>query len=1576
MKKRILALLICMVVIMQGLDVNVAYVKGDAENEDTSILNLVDKCVNAEKQFSNLSMKVNMLRDGNASIKYNMEMNSTYLNRYRNKIEDSVKEGKLKKENFPIRENYQSDDAFQNAVNTYNDEFYQKLSDSDLPEPKLVLVYDKSVYGVPDKDTHIALIDDASKEEIGNCDFTENEQKDIVLTCTFKKLVYNRSSVVVSFSLDYLIKLDLSVGESLAPVWLNDEAIISGQPEVKDNGYVAIDSKYSLKKTAPSSVITPYIDYTIRVKVDDGELNGKTIVDKIPEGLYVESVSNGKNQLARGEYSIVGNEFRYTFPKLEYDSGNLIKDTTLLVRMYILENNYKNLMKDNKFEHEFINEAFLKDLKKNEQLTPIETTKTKMSLVFLEKEGIQEDLFGQRFKWYVRVNSYFSQEVNTYIVDTINSSAHKYDFSSGIEVLKNGKPLEIIKPCEVDKEIAYDELTVKDLNEMTINPDNPDEKRAVYYTYKEESGIEKSVIIIPYNRFLNDRYNFNYYTNINIPEEGNAQFITKEKLKNKVKLMWDYIKIGDGKGINSDFNIELEKVLQAKADIVKKSYNKYNPVSNEISWIIDVNKFETTGGVFDKVEVKDTLDQAIQKFPDELIDGTGSIIATYKKGKEKKSILIPSEGNKVEDKPYYYMNSIAGTTKKTIIIKLGNMSSDEAYQIELKTIITKKEFFMNSNTITFSNLAEVIAENHGVVCGNESRGYAPLSNKLINKYAIKQKFKNTAGVEKEISYDNKRHTTKWRTVINEDAVSLKNAKIVEELPDGSSLDHFSLLTIYKPNGQILYNITSDDGMKFSVDGGNTFIESSKEANGMVLSLPNGGKIKWNEEQGKETPEGKNFRISKNKLNIDFGEELNYKVEYEFYTKYDETYRKEYLVNRTLSEETICTANLTAEFNKEIMGPVTRKATHIIHPVVLKKDGWYNRSEASITWTIHVNQDAVLLDHFIVLDTLKNAFELNKKSIQVFKYEVTPLGEEENLVNVTDDFLEAVRDSEEHKFKLNIPEQYKDVPIVIKFDTDLSDDISIEDATNRASLNREGNQYWRTDSIRPANMETFTMEQFIKLSPLAALFVQKVSNNNQALSGATFKLVAMKEEGSGWTEDEERYSKIRTSKEDGSTVFFNLERDRLYRLEELHAPKGYKRLETTKYLVFSESQKVMKAYPEGTQIIESTVKTCNIKYENESQGSIQFKKLGTDGNKVVGAKFHLVNVLNPDITYEKISDDNGNVEFSKIDAGKYLLKESVAPVGYFPIEDVMITVSVSDEEIWSFDMENKSFVNKDMYGAYVIKDEIDVLASPQPSLIVSEFPKETPSIAPKETPSIAPKETPSIEPKETPSIAPKETPSIAPKVTPSIAPKETPSIEPKETPSIEPKATPSMEPKVTPSVIPKITPGTAEYESEVIVTTIPDATPFVPVKPSEQVKPTKKPTPTKTVKPEPTIKPSNSSTEGYNASNSETSGEGKRRGSSSRDESGENSTCGSSHNNPGKNQSSYNEDGGKGHKDGSGSSLDEVCNTERKNSDNYTNDNTIPKTGDSENHFILYVLLGVLSLSGVIYFGKHALRRKL
>jgi len=165
--------------------------------------------------------------------------------------------------------------------------------------------------------------------------------------------------------------------------------------------------------------------------------------------------------------------------------------------------------------------------------------------------------------------------------------------------------------------------------------------------------------------------------------------------------------------------------------------------------------------------------------------------------------------------------------------------------------------------------------------------------------------------------------------------------------------------------------------------------------------------------------------------------------------------------------------------------------------------------------------------------------------------------------------------------------------------------------------------------------------------LAEILIQKVDQHHAALAGAEFGLF----DGNG----EQVMTAVSDSK--GMVRFVGVQYG-TYTIREVSAPDGYLLNHDEISLTIDDSYANSKT-PMATVV--------------NQQKKIMCIKVDTAGNPLPGVEFSLFNAATMEKTETAISDANGMFVFRHFDYGDWIIRETTAPEGFCPMEDIRLHV---------------------------------------------------------------------------------------------------------------------------------------------------------------------------------------------------------------------------------------------------------------------------------------------------------------
>lgn len=382
--KRFFSALICFVLVFQLLGIDQAFALDEESTPDGSeivvtegTMDLKSYGLDPDDFYSKMLVDMKVTGSKKAELMLDLNLNNAFLTRRMDELEEKINNGEITVEtpDEPNISDFGGDEdnpAYQDAMNKYLIDLYNSYSDTDLPTKEFQITLDGSVFGeiTTAKDVELSFDDAGRKRPIGTYSIEKNSDGNYVLSVKFNKVIYGFSDI---HAVIYCISTFKNVVTEKQNVYLKlipPKKMISVEIKDKEEPVKPVKGTFSISKTAPETVSTPYIDYTIVAKVKDGNLDNTTVVDNIPEGLYVKSAELDGTPLEESDYTIQDGVFEYTFHDSEPTKVYTENQKNLKLRCYLTPENYALYASSSgTFAKNFTNESYLKSVKDNETLT-------------------------------------------------------------------------------------------------------------------------------------------------------------------------------------------------------------------------------------------------------------------------------------------------------------------------------------------------------------------------------------------------------------------------------------------------------------------------------------------------------------------------------------------------------------------------------------------------------------------------------------------------------------------------------------------------------------------------------------------------------------------------------------------------------------------------------------------------------------------------------------------------------------------------------------------------------------------------------------------------------------------------------------------------------------------------------------------------------------------------------------------------------------------------------------------------------------------------------------------------------
>lgn len=1069
---------------------------------------------------------------------------------------------------------------------------------------------------------------------------------------------------------------------------------------------------------------------------DEKTLHGKSIVDAIPEGLSVRTITKQVN----GEAGVIiyeGGESKdenlhLSDGLMQYDiQGEPDKPVTSLVLTidtHLSDALYNEYMASGEEkEWTFSNRAVLRD-EDNKALAigKADDQVIKLGLPFDKNGEALSNFSNKRFKWTLEANSWFSNDgVQLYVVDHIKDieNTHNYvmDEGTGVRIGGGTYKIEMLSDTPLTEEAAekykYENMKSIEMIEALFkmydftpeSSDNP-----VVYQYERSNGTTDAVMLIPLSAHKNQKVEITYWTDVAVDlgdlAAGNQSGEIARKLFNAANIFWRWPKgEGPGAGGTEEFGgAEIQRTHDVKYSIVKKTSGGYNEQKNIMTWNFEVNQF---GADLEDLIITDQLNKSEQSFAamkktgeasyEDIImkpyTGSGSRRTTPGGGAERTvRYVAPDAYENASGDRYTIETNAEGELLK---MSLKPITKDLHYIFSIRTSLTKlnSDTSGNGDTWTVTNQAGFTGTANGTPITTVSKASCPVANTVIRKQAIPFK----EGTPEAYKYNFTDNTVKWRVKVNPYSWEITKPEIVDQLPKGT---RFHKITKVSYDGSEISPVENPNGGNGALyEAGNFTVEFSER------------------EQNSALGDGQYQLLAEFKTNDNSEVQLYKPFEFEFTTYVEEAHRIESFKSDPTGKTAslINPVQLTGTYGGEEF-TAKDKATNKFEPMPLLKKGQYfgpevvdagmggqNPQAWGAKWTLYVNRTKSPMGGAIVTDTINDCMELVPETLKVYTVDLDETGKQESneqLIypsNAPDQTLFTKISADQFVFV--IPDSLAEKTLKFTYTTIMVDNAKADEITNRVNLSYKGNED-TTGDVKADGSLSFDMDSYAHASGMYFTKLNKISANTATgqqfpLQGAAFTIQEMQLTAGGdpglkdsWEEKTDGLTRTRVSGNDGKVSLMFLKPDTLYRITEDTPPAGYEKADFEWYVVpkLLNDNNTYPQKPDNPKEAKYTVEinrgTANyllldiINKPNSAEGSgfLSFKKTGHQGQVLKDVTFTLKDDEGKlkDRTFK--SDENGIVLLDGLDvqAGKvrrYTLVETV-PAGYTGSASLKLKVS--------------------------------------------------------------------------------------------------------------------------------------------------------------------------------------------------------------------------------------------------------------------------------------------------------------
>lgn len=353
-----------------------------------------------------------------------------------------------------------------------------------------------------------------------------------------------------------------------------------------------------------------------------------------------------------------------------------------------------------------------------------------------------------------------------------------------------------------------------------------------------------------------------------------------------------------------------------------------------------------------------------------------------------------------------------------------------------------------------------------------------------------------------------------------------------------------------------------------------------------------------------------------------------------------------------------------------------------------------------------------------------------KTITFNGYEANEIPTIENKLDIKDDVIILKVDTSDRPLKLAVFELYTLVNGVltdvvgasesledgtVRFEKIPEGDYAIKEITPPVGYVKSDNLIYvkvdRTEDSKPkveysidGNNYSSVIPKIVN-NPINIEFIKK-DNNNATLEGAVFALYS---DGNPVLGDNDEILTA-TSNDDGKVLFTAIPSG-TYTIEEVKPPSGYKPLESTIEVRVGingdKTESTVKLVYKGSEYSNGQLEVINERIPSKPVpvfGKIAIKKTDEDKKVLSGAEFTLYDE-DGKVVDRGVTGSDGILSFEDLALGKYVIKETKAPVGYV-LSETESDVTINNSQTKTFTFTNKKEEPKKPGRIEIVKTDED------------------------------------------------------------------------------------------------------------------------------------------------------------------------------------------------------------------------------------------------------------------------------
>lgn len=320
------------------------------------------------------------------------------------------------------------------------------------------------------------------------------------------------------------------------------------------------------------------------------------------------------------------------------------------------------------------------------------------------------------------------------------------------------------------------------------------------------------------------------------------------------------------------------------------------------------------------------------------------------------------------------------------------------------------------------------------------------------------------------------------------------------------------------------------------------------------------------------------------------------------------------------------------------GTASASATETIHNSIVEKKQVYHAGDDYIRWEVPINTGSLTLSDIKLVDDLQAGLELDTASVRLYHMALNGDGTLTKGSEVSGTAYGVDYDPSTRKFTFTVPGEINSV-----YQLEFITDVVVDSLTVNNSITFQGTGVSASSSVHGLSIVVDNSWGSGSANNGSITITKVDAVTGQPLAGAEFKLEDIQRNQVGAS---------KTTDSLGNAVFDSL-RFKTFYIQEVEPPYGYLRNDTPIKFRLTSSEHVFSYTFANTK----------------ATGDISFAKQTLEGKPLGGAQFTLYDSMDNPIQ-TAVSDSSGNVLFTGIPVGDYLIKETLSPAGFYKTDETV------------------------------------------------------------------------------------------------------------------------------------------------------------------------------------------------------------------------------------------------------------------------------------------------------------------